>query len=158
MTEKFPRQNVLWLIENAPTEELLIDVLKFSTTVKGAAPGLRKRWAEAVEARYVHLVKNPPEFEKITVAEAAQIDPVMHQALIDGQTMPCATFLEVQQWVTHFRAAECAKMGVTSFEDQGGHQQPAEVYFAEPIEVPEERLPVLIPKPINDLIQELTQS
>lgn len=57
-----------WLIENAPTEEILTGLLEEAVKIP-ANSKTRRRWADAAQVRFEWLKAHPPTFEKVSVAE-----------------------------------------------------------------------------------------
>jgi len=60
--------SVRWLIENAPTEEILTGLLEEAVKIP-ANSKTRRRWADAAQVRFEWLKAHPPTFEKVSVAE-----------------------------------------------------------------------------------------
>lgn len=63
------QHSVMWLIENAVTEEMLTEVLKFANYQTESAPDTRRRWAEAAEKRLFVLKRRPPMYGKVEFEE-----------------------------------------------------------------------------------------
>jgi flavodoxin len=60
--------SILWLIERAPTEEILVELMEHAVKLQGSNK-TRRRWADACEVRFNWLKANPPTFEPVSVAE-----------------------------------------------------------------------------------------
>ena len=63
------QHSIIWMIENAVSQEMLEDVLKFAAYQTHAAKDTRRRWADAAERKLFLLRANPPRFEQIPPAE-----------------------------------------------------------------------------------------
>lgn len=115
------RPSLLWLIERAPTLEMLEDLLMQAVKLKDASKETRHRWAKAAEYREFYLKRCPPSFEKVGIAEvfdaAALADPRLKM-----------TTEEVISQVQELRHFKCAEDGVFSFTGMGG-KTPLDAYF-----------------------------
>jgi len=66
----YHRPPILWLIERAPSEEILIDLVAHATRTP-ASLRTRKRWADAAQERFAWLQAHPAIYEKVSVQEAS---------------------------------------------------------------------------------------
>lgn len=127
---KIYNPSMLWLIERAPTLQLLEDLMRKAVQLKGASMQTRKQWADACERRQFILERNPPTFEKIGIGEvftAEELaDPRLKMSVED-----------VIQQVLDNRHFKCAEDGTLEVVGMGG-VMPLDKYFNEAEFVPKD--------------------
>lgn len=105
--------SILWLIERAPTLDMLVDIMKHAAGSKAASAKTKRKWADACDRRQFILERRPPTFEKVGVAEAFGVEEAT-------DTRPKRPADDIISEVLETRELACAENEVWRFTGMGG--------------------------------------